>query len=81
MTSATSNAAQPPRADPSEVGWMFVQEYYTFMNREPERLHCFYNKKSYFVHGSESEQSKLCHGQQVRDTFDLAHSLYSIKGI
>ncbi|KAG5440539.1 hypothetical protein PCK2_000364 [Pneumocystis canis] len=48
----------------SEVGWFFVQEYYTFLNREPERLHCFYTKKSTFIHGDEGDNVKLCSGQQ-----------------
>ncbi|QSL64541.1 hypothetical protein MERGE_001842 [Pneumocystis wakefieldiae] len=47
-----------------EVGWFFVQEYYTFLNKEPRRLHCFYNKKSTFVHGNEGEVVKPCSGQQ-----------------
>ncbi|KTW27620.1 hypothetical protein T552_02062 [Pneumocystis carinii B80] len=47
-----------------EVGWFFVQEYYTFLNKEPRRLHCFYTKKSTFVHGNEGEVVKPCSGQQ-----------------
>ncbi|KAG4302494.1 hypothetical protein PCANB_001182 [Pneumocystis canis] len=48
----------------SEVGWFFVQEYYTFLNREPERLHCFYTKKSTFIHGDEGDNVKPYFGQQ-----------------
>ncbi|RKO93948.1 hypothetical protein BDK51DRAFT_18648, partial [Blyttiomyces helicus] len=52
------------QVDSFEVGWLFVQEYYTFLNREPSKLHCFYNKKSCFSHGHEGENNvKLCHGQ------------------
>ncbi|KAF5390815.1 hypothetical protein D9757_004510 [Collybiopsis confluens] len=51
-------------AIPSEVGWQFVPQYYNFVNKEPERLHCFYNKRSTFIHGSEGEDGKTCHGQQ-----------------
>ncbi|EMR08494.1 hypothetical protein PNEG_03320 [Pneumocystis murina B123] len=47
-----------------EIGWFFVQEYYTFLNKEPRRLHCFYTKKSTFVHGNEGEIVKPCSGQQ-----------------
>ncbi|KAG4304613.1 hypothetical protein PORY_002006 [Pneumocystis oryctolagi] len=47
-----------------EVGWFFVQEYYTFLNREPGRLHCFYTKKSTLIHGNEGENVKSCSGQQ-----------------
>ncbi|OZJ05829.1 hypothetical protein BZG36_00940 [Bifiguratus adelaidae] len=47
----------------NEVGWMFVHEYYTFLNKDPKRLHCFYSKKSTMIHGVEGEQVKTCHGQ------------------
>ncbi|KAL1921024.1 uncharacterized protein VTP21DRAFT_11659 [Calcarisporiella thermophila] len=53
---------------PFEVGWMFVHEYYTFLNREPERLHCFYSKKSSMIRGIEGESVKQCHGQQEIQT-------------
>ncbi|KAF9485079.1 hypothetical protein BDN70DRAFT_871776 [Pholiota conissans] len=49
---------------PSEVGWQFVPQYYTFVNKEPHRLHCFYNKNSTFIHGTEGEDMKPCFGQQ-----------------
>ncbi|KDR80031.1 hypothetical protein GALMADRAFT_208255 [Galerina marginata CBS 339.88] len=49
---------------PSEVGWQFVPQYYTFVNKEPHRLHCFYNKNSTFIHGTEGEDVKPCYGQQ-----------------
>ncbi|KAJ2927995.1 hypothetical protein H1R20_g9097, partial [Candolleomyces eurysporus] len=49
---------------PSEVGWQFVPQYYTFVNKEPHRLHCFYNKSSTFIHGTEGEDSQACFGQQ-----------------
>ncbi|KAJ3225797.1 hypothetical protein HK099_006195 [Clydaea vesicula] len=52
-----------PAVDPFEVGWLFVQEYYTFLNREPHRLHCFYNKKSLFIHGQEAEPAQQYNGQ------------------
>ncbi|ORX99154.1 NTF2-domain-containing protein [Basidiobolus meristosporus CBS 931.73] len=67
MTATTNNAdtANPPQKIESyEVGWMFVQEYYTFLNKDPSRLHCFYNKKSTMIHGIEGEQVKPYHGQQ-----------------
>ena len=58
MTNATVN--------PSEVGWQFVPQYYTFVNKQPNRLHCFYTKASTFIHGTEGEDGKPCYGQQVR---------------
>ncbi|KAI0366861.1 hypothetical protein BV20DRAFT_625845 [Pilatotrama ljubarskyi] len=51
--------------NPSEVGWQFVPQYYTFVNKHPNRLHCFYNKSSTFIHGTEGEDGKPCFGQQV----------------
>ncbi|KAH9922498.1 uncharacterized protein B0H18DRAFT_935306 [Fomitopsis serialis] len=50
--------------NPSEVGWQFVPQYYTFVNKQPNRLHCFYTKASTFVHGLEGEDIKPCFGQQ-----------------
>jgi hypothetical protein len=49
---------------PSEVGWQFVPQYYTFVNKHPSRLHCFYTKTSTFTHGTEGEDITPCHGQQ-----------------
>ncbi|KAF7426099.1 hypothetical protein PC9H_008465 [Pleurotus ostreatus] len=49
---------------PSEVGWQFVPQYYTFVNEQPNRLHCFYTKTSTFIHGTEGEDGKPCFGQQ-----------------
>ncbi|KAL0960133.1 hypothetical protein HGRIS_011769 [Hohenbuehelia grisea] len=49
---------------PSEVGWQFVPQYYTFVNKHPNRLHCFYTKTSTFIHGTEGEDGKPCFGQQ-----------------
>ncbi|KAJ3063527.1 hypothetical protein HK102_008449, partial [Quaeritorhiza haematococci] len=70
MTASTNHVNAPQNATPAskvdsfEVGWLFVQEYYTFLNRDPQKLHCFYNKKSFFCHGHEGEPAKTCHGQQ-----------------
>jgi hypothetical protein len=59
------------KVDPFEVGWLFVQEYYTFLNKDPSKLHCFYNKKSSFLHGHEGESAKVCHGQSVTHLFNF----------
>ncbi|KAH9941156.1 uncharacterized protein BXZ73DRAFT_41982 [Epithele typhae] len=50
--------------NPSEVGWQFVPQYYTFVNKHPNRLHCFYTKESTFIHGTEGEDGTPCFGQQ-----------------
>ncbi|KAF8306051.1 hypothetical protein DL93DRAFT_2232761 [Clavulina sp. PMI_390] len=52
-----------PATPPSEVGWQFVSQYYTFVNKQPNRLHCFYTKNSAFVHGTEGEDEQTCYGQ------------------
>jgi len=36
-----------------------------FVNKQPHRLHCFYNKRSTFIHGEEGEDSSPALGQQV----------------
>ena len=53
---------------PYEVGWQFVPQYYTFVNKHPHRLHCFYTKSSTFIHGTEGEDGKPCFGQLVSPT-------------
>ncbi|KAG0224232.1 hypothetical protein BGW41_005179 [Actinomortierella wolfii] len=60
-----TNGAETPQINHTEVAIMFVQEYYTFMNKEPQRLHCFYSKDSTMVHGVEGESTNPHHGQQA----------------
>ena len=43
-----------------------TNQYYTFVNKDPAKLHCFYTKKSTLIHGVEGEDSQPCYGQQVR---------------
>ncbi|MCO5614105.1 hypothetical protein L7F22_068386 [Adiantum nelumboides] len=64
-TGSASDAATNPRPmQASEIGWLFVPQYYTFLNHNPQRLHCFYNKRSTLIHGTEQEDTKPCFGQQ-----------------
>ena len=51
--------------DASRIGWAFISQYYTFLNRDPARLHCFYTKRSVFIHGTESVETLACYGQKV----------------
>ncbi|KAJ3142495.1 hypothetical protein HK101_003301, partial [Irineochytrium annulatum] len=51
--------------NPHEVGWLFVQQYYTFLNKDPQKLHCFYNSKSKFIHGTEGESPETQEGQKA----------------
>ncbi|PLW22810.1 hypothetical protein PCASD_12161 [Puccinia coronata f. sp. avenae] len=48
----------------SEIGWAFVPQYYTFVNKDPSRLHCFYTKRSTLIHSTEGEEATPCFGQQ-----------------
>lgn len=36
-----------------------------FVNKQPHRLHCFYNKRSTFIHGEEGDEANPALGQQV----------------
>ena len=54
--STTTSAAAAPKADPQEIGWYFVEQYYTTLSKNPERIHLFYAKKSQLVIGVEAEK-------------------------
>ncbi|KAI9244089.1 hypothetical protein BY458DRAFT_529950 [Sporodiniella umbellata] len=47
-----------------DVGLIFVREYYTFLNKKPNRLHAFYSKDSLFVRGDEGTVSETVRGQE-----------------
>ncbi|KAI8637893.1 hypothetical protein BD408DRAFT_352865 [Parasitella parasitica] len=47
-----------------DVGLIFVREYYTFLNKKPNRLHAFYNKDSTFVRGDEGTLTNTIKGQE-----------------
>lgn len=70
---------------PAEVGWQFVQEYFTILNKDPSRLHCFYNKSSYMMNGTEGESIDSCIGQksiQARiQNLDLRNSRVIINNV
>ncbi|KAG0002394.1 hypothetical protein BGZ79_003075 [Entomortierella chlamydospora] len=71
MTSTAPNAPAPastePVIDSHQVGMMFVHEYYTFLNKEPSRLHCFYNKQSTMSHGYQGDDPHICYVQRALD--------------
>lgn len=48
-----------------EVGWYFVEQYYTNMSRSPDKLHLFYSRRSQFVFGTEAESVPVAVGQKV----------------
>ncbi|OAA53117.1 ntf2 and rrm domain containing protein [Niveomyces insectorum RCEF 264] len=47
-----------------EVGWYFVEQYYTTLSKSPNKLHLFYGKKSQFVYGLEAEVANVSVGRQ-----------------
>ncbi|KAG5987190.1 hypothetical protein E4U43_005190 [Claviceps pusilla] len=47
-----------------EVGWYFVEQYYTTLSKSPEKLHLFYSKRSQFVYGREAEVANVSVGRQ-----------------
>lgn len=51
-TSTTSTV----KPDALEIGWYFVEQYYTTLSKNPERIHLFYSKKSQLVTGKEAEK-------------------------
>lgn len=53
-TASTTTATAKP--DPQEIGWFFVEQYYTTLSKSPERIHLFYSKKSQVVIGMEAEK-------------------------
>lgn len=59
----TQTPNQPITASAEEIGWEFVQQYYTCLNNRPEKLHLFYNKSSTLCHGVETETAELYSGQ------------------
>lgn len=61
--STTSQAAPAPSKD--EVGWYFVEQYYTTLSRNPEKVYLFYNKRSQFVSGQETDKVAVCVGQRA----------------
>ncbi|RMZ79992.1 hypothetical protein DV738_g2970, partial [Chaetothyriales sp. CBS 135597] len=53
---STAASATVQKADATEIGWYFVEQYYTTLSKSPERIHLFYNKKSQMVTGNQAEK-------------------------
>ncbi|KIW97581.1 uncharacterized protein Z519_01165 [Cladophialophora bantiana CBS 173.52] len=54
--STTTSTTTQQKADPQEIGWYFVEQYYTTLSKSPEKIHLFYSKKSQLVTGVEAEK-------------------------
>ena len=48
-----------------DVGLLFVREYYTFLNKNPQKLYGFYGKDSLMVRGDEGKSATTLRGQEV----------------
>ena len=60
-SATTTTTSEIPK---DEVGWYFVEQYYTTLSRSPEKLYLFYNKRSQFVSGTEEDKIPVCIGQK-----------------
>ncbi|KAF2863389.1 hypothetical protein K470DRAFT_255095 [Piedraia hortae CBS 480.64] len=63
--SYSQSTAQKPQVSKNEVGWYFVEQFYTTLSRSPDRLYLFYSKQSQFVSGEEAEKVQVCVGQRA----------------
>lgn len=63
-TPATSASTQS-EIPKDEVGWYFVEQYYTTLSRTPDKLYLYYNKRSQYVSGNETDKVQVCVGQRV----------------
>ncbi|KAF9217372.1 hypothetical protein BGZ59_004682 [Podila verticillata] len=82
MTAPAANAAPTTSTNDDakvaqEVGMMFAHEYYTFLNKEPSRLHCFYNKNSTLSHGLQGESVDAIHSKILDLDFEDCKVLVS----
>ncbi|EFQ86003.1 hypothetical protein PTT_18850, partial [Pyrenophora teres f. teres 0-1] len=57
-----ANASEIPK---DEVGWYFVEQYYTTLSKNPNQLYLFYNKRSQYVSGVEEDKVNVCQGQKA----------------
>ncbi|KAF3937166.1 hypothetical protein ABW19_dt0200956 [Dactylella cylindrospora] len=57
--------ASSATTSPEEIGWYFVESYYTTLNKTPDRLHLFHQKKSSFVWGTEGDNVPVSVGRSV----------------
>ncbi|RIB05893.1 hypothetical protein C2G38_2218427 [Gigaspora rosea] len=69
-TNLSENATTEPtpvagqKINSFKVGWLFVHEYYTILNKEPWRLHCFYGRNSILIRGNEGQKVMSIVGEQ-----------------
>lgn len=76
---AAAQQEQQGEVPKDEVGWYFVEQYYTTLNKTPERVHLFYNKRSTMVWGTEGESLPLAHGRADIQEKITAHEFKDCK--
>lgn len=76
-TTATPTDQQKNEITKDEVGWFFVEQYYTTMSRNPDKLHLFYSRRSQLVFGTEAESVPVAIGTKVSSTLAL-HDTYHV---
>ncbi|KAF2476191.1 uncharacterized protein BDR25DRAFT_64334 [Lindgomyces ingoldianus] len=64
-SSQQGSSASTSEIPKDEVGWYFVEQYYTTLSKSPEKLFLFYNKRSQFVSGTEEDKIQVCIGQKA----------------
>ncbi|KAJ5145741.1 uncharacterized protein N7515_000305 [Penicillium bovifimosum] len=64
-TTSTPTDQQKHEISKDEVGWYFVEQYYTTMSRTPEKLHLFYSRRSQHVFGTEAESVPVTVGTKA----------------
>ncbi|KAJ5105105.1 hypothetical protein NUU61_002452 [Penicillium alfredii] len=64
-TTATPTDHQKNEISKDEVGWFFVEQYYTTMSRNPDKLHLFYSRRSQLVFGTEAESVPVTVGTKA----------------
>ncbi|EPS34186.1 hypothetical protein PDE_09150 [Penicillium oxalicum 114-2] len=64
-TPSTSAEQQKSEITKDEVGWFFVEQFYTTLSRNPDKLHLFYSKRSQLVFGTEAESVPVAVGTKA----------------
>ncbi|KAK7225591.1 hypothetical protein V2G26_013594 [Clonostachys chloroleuca] len=60
-----STAGSNNNLSKDQIGWIFIEQYYTTLSKTPERLHLFYHKRSQFVAGVEAQLADVSVGRQA----------------
>ncbi|KAI9708418.1 MAG: hypothetical protein M1828_002990 [Chrysothrix sp. TS-e1954] len=74
-----SNSGANSEIPKDEVGWYFVEQYYTTLSKNPDKLYLFYNKRSQYVSGDETEKVPVCVGQKAINDRIKSHKFSDCK--